>query len=100
MAATTQQTEQQNEQFEYQHLYLKVRSREGLVFDSEVESVSGVNDDGKFDVLRSHAKFISIIKGKLTVRLLDGVVREIPVDNAVMRVKGEEIQVFLGIKQA
>ena len=80
-------------------LYLKVRSRLGLTFDSEIESLTGQNNAGEFDVLRDHAKFIALIKDKLTVRLLDGTIREIPVDNAIIRVKGEVVQVFIGIKQ-
>lgn len=82
-----------------QKLYLKIFTRQGILFDSEIASLSSTNVDGKFDVLRQHAQFISIIKEKITIRLLNGTVQEVPVDNAVMRVKGEQAQVFLGIKQ-
>jgi len=80
-------------------LFLKVLTRQGTMFYSEVKSLSSSNPQGRFDVLRRHAQFISIIKDKITIRLMDNTVREIPVDNAVMRVKGELIQIFLGIKQ-
>lgn len=80
-------------------LYLKVITRQGVLFDQEVRSISSRNDVGKFDVLRKHAQFISIIKDKVIVRLLDGSSAEVPVDNGIMRVKGEFVQVFLGIKQ-
>ena len=81
-----------------ERLYLKIFTRQGILFDSEIASLSSTNIEGKFDVLRQHAQFISIIKDKITIRMLDGKVQEISVDNAVMRVKGEVIQVFLGIK--
>jgi F-type H+-transporting ATPase subunit epsilon len=80
-------------------LFLKIITRQGVLFNSEIKSLSSRNDRGPFDVLREHAQFISIIKDKITIRMPDGKVQEIPVDNGVMRVKGELIQVFLGIKQ-
>lgn len=80
-------------------LFLKILTRQGILFDSEVDSVSSTNSEGKFDVLRQHTQFISIIKDKITIRTLDGKVQELAVDNAVMRVKDGQIQVFLGIKQ-
>ncbi|OGM32100.1 hypothetical protein A2803_00860 [Candidatus Woesebacteria bacterium RIFCSPHIGHO2_01_FULL_44_21] len=80
-------------------LFLKVITRQGVLFDGEVSSVSSINKEGPFDVLRRHTQFISIIKNKLTIRKLDNKIQEIPVDNAVMRVKNELVQVFLGIKQ-
>jgi F0F1-type ATP synthase epsilon subunit len=80
-------------------LHLRIYTRQGVLFDSEINSLSSRNVEGKFDVLREHAQFISIIKEKITIRLINGTVQEVPLDNAVMRVKGEEVQVFLGIKQ-
>ncbi len=80
-------------------LFLTILTRQGILFDSEVESVSSTNEEGRFDVLREHTQFISIVKDKITIRLLDGKIQEVPVDNAVMRVKAGKIQVFLGIKQ-
>ena len=80
-------------------LFLKVITRQGELFDGEVKSLSSSNAEGVFDVLREHTQFISIIKEKLTIRKLDNSVQYIPVDNAIMRVKGELVQVFLGIKQ-
>lgn len=80
-------------------LRLKIITRQGIVFDGEVKSLSSRNDKGVFDVLEKHTQFISIIKEKITIRLSSGQVQEVPVDNGVMRVKGELVQVFLGIKQ-
>lgn len=80
-------------------LQLKIITRQGTLFDNEVRSISSKNDQGQFDVLQKHTQFISIIKDKITIRLTDGRVQEVPVDNGVMRVKGELVQVFLGIKQ-
>lgn len=80
-------------------LFLKIITRQGVPFNGEIKSLSSTNEHGAFDVLQKHTQFISIIKKKLTIRMLDNSVREIPIDNAVMRVKGSEVQVYLGIKQ-
>lgn len=80
-------------------LRLKIITRQGTLFDGEVKSLTSKNDSGTFDVLQKHAQFISIIKEKIIIRLQSGQVQEVPVDNGVMRVKGELVQVFLGIKQ-
>ena len=82
-----------------QRLFLKVITRKGVAFNAEVDSITGQNNKGDFDVLRQHSQFISLIKNKLIVRLLDHKIQEIPVDNAVMRVKGDNVEVFVGIKQ-
>jgi len=82
-----------------EHLYLKVRTRRGISFESEIQSLTGFNEVGRFDVLRKHAQFISHIKDKIIVRMLDGTTKEIPVENSIMRVKGEKVLVFVGIKQ-
>ena len=80
-------------------LFLKVITRQGVLFNAEITSLSSANATGPFDVLKEHTQFISIIKDKIIIRLPDGKVQEMPVDNGVMRVKGQIIQVFLGIKQ-
>lgn len=82
-----------------ERLFLKIFTRQGILFDSEVDSLTSKNTEGTFDVLRQHAQFISIIKEKIIIRNINGKIQEVPVDNAVMRVKGELVQVFLGIKQ-
>lgn len=80
-------------------LFLRILTRQGVLFNGEVVSLTSFNDRGPFDVLRKHAQFISIIKQKVIMRLPEGGVHEVPVDNAIMRVKGSVVQVFIGIRQ-
>lgn len=80
-------------------LFLRILTRRGVLFEQEVESITSYNDTGRFDVLREHAQFISIIKDKIITRLQNGKDQQIPVDSGIMRVKGEIVEVFLGIKQ-
>lgn len=79
-------------------LYLKIYTRRGIIMNEEVTSVSSTNDTGYFDVLREHAQFISKIKKSLDIVKLDGTGVSVPVGDAIMRVKGNYVEVFLGIK--
>jgi F0F1-type ATP synthase epsilon subunit len=79
--------------------HLKVASREGLVFEGEVESITSYNEKGKFDVLASHANFISLIKKSLVVRTSgDNVDKELNFDNALIRVRQNNVEVYLGVE--
>lgn len=80
-------------------LYLMVRNREQVLFSGEVVSVSSHNDKGKFDVLKRHANFISLISKSLLIRLKDGKEKEIKIDNGVMKVLGNKVEVYLGIRE-
>jgi len=83
-----------------ERLYLKVYTRKGIIFDEEVKSVTSYNDTGKFDVLQMHTQFISKIKQSISIDKVDGSNIVYPVGDAIMRVKGEQVEVFLGIKTA
>lgn len=79
-------------------LHITIYTREGTMLDSDVVNVSSFNDQGPFDVLKQHARFISIIKNRLMVRFASGATNSIPVDNGIMRVRENKIEVYLGIK--
>jgi len=79
--------------------HLKVASREGVVFDGEVESITSYNEKGKFDVLAQHANFISLIKKSLSVTVSgEGVNKELTFDTALIRVRENNVEVYLGIE--
>jgi F0F1-type ATP synthase epsilon subunit len=79
--------------------HLKVASREGIVFEGDVESITSFNEKGKFDVLGQHANFISLIKKNLIVRASgEQVDKELSFDNALMRVRENNVEVYLGVE--
>lgn len=80
-------------------LTLQVRNREGVVFQGQVKNLSSINDKGEFDVLSYHANFISLINEKLVLRLLDNTERVINLERGVMRVIGNNVDVYLGVKE-
>ncbi len=77
-------------------LHLTIISREKTVFDNDVISVTSYNDTGIFDILPFHANFISVLRNKIHIQTLSGVSQEFFVDHAVLRVKENMVQVFLG----
>lgn len=79
-------------------LFLTVRSQEGVAFEEDVLSVTGRNDKGVFDVLPSHANFITLLRGKLIVKKPDRSEQEIPAENGVLRVLRNKVDVYIGLK--
>jgi F0F1-type ATP synthase epsilon subunit len=76
---------------------LIIRSREGVVFQGAVDSVTSFNEEGIFDILALHANFISLIQKKLIIRP-EGDEKEIMIDfdTALLRVRENSAEVYLG----
>jgi F0F1-type ATP synthase epsilon subunit len=83
-----------------QLLQVEVRSRQGLMFIGELKAVTAFNARGQFDVLVSHANFVSMIRNKVILRRADGRYDEINVENGVMVVEENNVKIYLGISRA
>lgn len=79
-------------------LSLVVKNREGTLFEGEVRSITSFNDKGKFDILPTHSNFITLVSQILKITQKEGNIREIPVDNGVLKVTENKAEVYLGIK--
>lgn len=88
-----QQTDQINQ------LELHVVTPDSVLYNGPVKSISGKNKKGPFDILSYHTNFVSIIDGSVTIRELDGNVRELPVGTAIVKVYKNVVYVFVGIEQ-
>lgn len=80
-------------------LTLKIHNREGLLFDGEVKNITSQNDKGKFDVLGHHANFISLISDNVIIRKKNGEEEKLNFDKAVMKVKDNFVDIYLGVKE-
>ena len=80
-------------------IHLRVLTRGELLYEGEVNSLSSINESGKFDVLPKHANFISLIKNHLIIREQTGDERQIKVEQGILRVFQGRANVYLGIKQ-
>lgn len=78
-------------------LHLFIRSREKLLFDGPVKSVSSLNTSGPFDILPEHTNFISIIKDFIAIGLPDGRMQKIKINDAILKVINNEVRIFLGV---
>ncbi len=79
-------------------LKVKIRDTQNIVFEGEAERISSFNEVGRFDVFPMHANFISIITKEITVYHNQKLVKEIKVEQAVMKVKQDSAHIFLGIE--
>lgn len=77
---------------------VKVRDTETILFEGEVERISSYNEVGPFDVYPQHANFISIIRKELNLYHMKQKVKELKLERAIMKVKQDMVQIFLGIE--
>ncbi|KKQ97637.1 MAG: ATP synthase epsilon chain [Candidatus Woesebacteria bacterium GW2011_GWB1_39_12] len=79
--------------------HLKVVSREGVIYEEDVDSITSYNEVGKFDVLASHANFISLISKGLIIRQEPrNPLKKIDFDHALLRVRENNVEVFIGVE--
>lgn len=78
--------------------HLTVRSRDGKLYEADVLSLSSYNEQGKFDVLSQHANFISLITRELALKEADGTDKSINIDNALLRVRENRVEVYVGVE--
>lgn len=74
-----------------------VRDSQNIIFEGQVERIASFNEVGPFDVYPQHANFISIIRQHLALYHKHEKVKELDLEQAVMKVKGDSVNIFLGI---
>jgi F0F1-type ATP synthase epsilon subunit len=77
---------------------LFVESRDGVLYDGEVFSLTSINEEGRFDILPHHANFISLISSILVIGELDGSKKEIKIDNGLLKTKEDKVEVYVGVE--
>lgn len=77
---------------------VKVRDSETVIFEGEVERISSYNEVGPFDVYPMHANFISILSKQLALYHNKEKIKEMKLEQAIMKVKGDVVHIFLGIE--
>ncbi len=76
---------------------LVIRKREKVLFEGEIRAFTSTNERGIFDVLYTHANFISIIDKYCLIHRLDGTRSEMKIGQGIVRVKDNRVNVYLGI---
>lgn len=77
---------------------VKVRDTETIYFEGEVDRISSYNEVGPFDVYPTHANFISILLKELSLYQNKKKVKDLKIEQAIMKVKKDIVNIFLGIE--
>lgn len=77
-------------------LFLKILSKEAIVYEGVISSLSSMNEVGKFDVLERHTNFVTVVEREIVAREPGGGTRSFPLSEAaLMSVRNGQIHVFL-----
>ncbi len=79
-------------------LKVKVSDTENIIFEGEVDRISSFNEVGPFDVYPMHANFISIIQKELSLYQHNKKIKEVKMEQAIMKVKQDVVHIYLGIE--
>lgn len=77
---------------------IKIRDAETIIFEGETDRISSFNEVGRFDVFPMHANFISIINQELTIYNKNQKVKEVKIEQAILKVKQDVANIFIGIE--
>ena len=77
---------------------LLVQDTENVMFDGQIDRITSYNEMGKFDIYPMHANFISIITKNVEIYQNRKMVKEIEIKQAVMKVKKDRIDIYLGLE--
>lgn len=79
-------------------LTVKVFSSRETYYDGSARYVSAANGTGTFDILPLHHSFISLLlPGELKIGLKDGRDKAISIQKGLLRVRNNEVVVFLDV---
>ena len=77
---------------------VKVRDAENVIFEGEVDRISSYNEVGKFDIFPLHANFISIIRKGIELFKDHQKIKDVKIDQAILKVKQDAVNIYLGIE--
>jgi F0F1-type ATP synthase epsilon subunit len=83
---------------ENKSIKVKIRDTENTLFEGLVDRISSFNEVGPFDIYPMHANFISILRQGLSLYNKKNKLKEIGFEQAVLKVKKDEVHIFLGIE--
>ncbi|SRR5258706_6663607 len=77
---------------------VKVRDAENIIFEGETDRISSFNEVGRFDIFPMHANFISIIKQEVAIYKHNEKIKEIKIEQAILKVKKDIATIFIGVE--
>lgn len=79
-------------------LTLTVRTRDSLLYEGKVRSLTAHNDYGRFDILPGHSNYISLVDGLISFVTDAGLDRNLRVQNALLTASANKISIFIGFR--
>lgn len=76
------------------HIHVFLRNRKKVIFEDYARYVTSHNDKGEFDILPSHANFISLIKNKIIIGKVDGDIQTWDIDHGILRVISNKVEIY------
>jgi len=77
-------------------LEVSVIKPDAKIYTIQASSVSSTNENGKFDILKSHANFISLVKDYAQI-VQNGKTTRLEFGTGVLHCKNNQIKLFVGI---
>jgi F0F1-type ATP synthase epsilon subunit len=77
---------------------LTIQNTDETLFEGSVDRITSYNEIGRFDIYPMHANFISILNRELTAYNNHKRVKELKFEQAIMKVKQDVVNIFLGIE--
>jgi len=77
---------------------LTIQDTDNILFQGQADRITSYNEMGRFDIYPMHANFISIINKELAVYNNHQKIKELKFEQAVMKVKQDTVNIFLGIE--
>ncbi len=80
-------------------LHVIVRDRNKVIYDGPATGLTSRNVRGNFDILADHENFVSLVNETLVIHRADQSDLPIPMNNAIIKVKENKVEVFVGVKR-
>ena len=77
---------------------LIIRDTNQVIYEGSVDRISSYNEVGAFDIFPMHANFISILQKNISIYLKNQLIKEINIDQAVLKTKRDKVEIFVGIE--
>lgn len=79
-------------------IMVQVRDAENIIYEGETDRITSFNEVGRFDVFPMHANFISIIRQELVIYKQNQKMKEVKIEQAILKVKKDIASIFIGIE--
>ena len=80
-----------------QILTVLIRGRDTVHYGGKASAISSKNNKGPLDILPRHTHFISLIQDGVTIHKTDGSTQKINFVNAVLKVKDDKVEIYIGL---